>query len=148
VTLASQPPGPPDPGPDFSGVLPPPVRSLIQQHIGGFEELEALLFLYRRRGQPLSAERLAGEIRAQIEELAPALQKLAAAGLLASESGTYAYPAGVSPADPALEWLSSAQESHRLAILRLMTECAILRMRSSAWSAFADSFRFRGRGRG
>ena len=107
-----------------------------------------MLILYRRRGQPLSAERLAGELRAQRDELAPALEKLAAAGLLDASSGAYAYPGGVSPADPALEWLSSAQESHRLAILRLMTECAILRMRSSAWTAFADSFRFRGRPRG
>jgi hypothetical protein len=128
--------------------LPPAVRSLIQQYVSGFEELEALLFLFRRRGQHCSPEALAAELQTRAEDLTAGLEKLAAAGMLASESGAYSYPVGQVPSDSALEWLSSAQESHRLAILRFMTECAIERMRSSAWTAFADAFRFRGRPRG
>jgi hypothetical protein len=128
--------------------LPAPVRALIQQHVGSFEELEALLFLYLRRGEEWSPEALAQELRLKREDLEPALQKLGSAGLLEPKAHAYAYPVRVGPADPAVEWLCSARDSHRLAILRWMTECAIERMRSSVWSTFADSFRFRGRPRG
>jgi hypothetical protein len=144
--LVPEPPIPSEREP--SDELPAEVRALIQKHVGSFEELEVLVFLYARRGEEWTLDALSRETRVGREGLEPALAKLQAAQFVESRQRAYAYPPRPAAAAAAVGWLASARETHRLPILKWMTECAIERMRSSALSAFADAFRFRGRPRG
>jgi hypothetical protein len=138
----------PTPGQDPGEAVPAGVRALLLEHVDGFEKLEALVWLYRRRGQFSNAEQLAQELRVNTASLETALEQLAAARLLEREGSQYASPRSVTPHEASLQWLADAYASDRLSIIQLMTAQAIERIRSSTVRAFSEAFRIRKEPRG
>lgn len=123
--------------------VPAAVRDLIREQVHSYEELEALLFLHARPGEDCPPEAVAAALRVPADVAAAALGELAARGLArAAAAGGGAYRFG--PATPALgaavAALAAAYGEQRLAVIRLMSNNAIERLRTGATRAFADSF--------
>ena len=120
-----------------------PVRTLIAERVHGYEQLEAIVFLHARPTEDTTPEAVAGALRIPVEAAAEALEDLVKRGLAsARESGRRAYR--FDPATPelraAVAALERAYAEQRLAIIKLLSDHAIERLRTGATRAFADSF--------
>ena len=119
------------------------VRTLVAEQLYGYEQLEALLFLHARPGEECLAETVAAALRIPVGTAAGALEDLVTRGLASARgAGRPAYR--FAPSSPelgaAVAALERAYAEQRLAVIRLMSENAIERLRTGATRAFADSF--------
>jgi hypothetical protein len=121
----------------------PAVRALIAERVHGFEQLEALLFLHARPNEECSAEAVAAALRIPDSASVDALEDLVARGLAGARPGpprTYRFDPHTPELRAAVSGLERAYADQRLAVMKLMSEDAIVRLRSGATRAFADSF--------
>jgi hypothetical protein len=119
------------------------VRALVAERVHGYEQLEALLFLRACPTGDCTPESVAAALRIPVESTTAALEDLVKRGLAsARESGPHAYR--FDPATPelraAVAGLERAYAEQRLAVIKLLSDHAIERLRTGATRAFADSF--------
>jgi hypothetical protein len=126
--------------------IPDDVQAFLRDYIGSYEELEVLLLLYRARDQWHHLAAVTAQLRLPgvSAETAETAEALVASRLLAvrgtSGEALYAYV----PADPALEIavtrLAQSYAEAPLAVMKVMTDNAMNRLRVSALQTFADAF--------
>jgi len=125
-------------------MLPTDVQELLRLRIGSYEQLHVLLLLFQGRAE-WSVEALAAHLKVSADSASQALSALAAHGLVARASEPpepkYRYASGRQ--DAAVEALVRAHQEQPLAIIRLLAEQSIERIRADALRAFADAFLFR-----
>jgi hypothetical protein len=123
--------------------IPDDVQAFLRDYIGSYEELEVLLLLYRARDQwhhlaAVTAQLRLPGVSAETAEALVASRLLAVRGT--SGEALYAYV----PADPALEIavtrLAQSYAEAPLAVMKVMTDNAMNRLRVSALQTFADAF--------
>lgn len=129
--------------PDYdTSDLPDGARRLLLGPIDSFEKLELLIAL---RSSGDSAERLdALETRtgAPTTVLERALGELAAAGIVVQQGGGWRLAAAEGDRQ-AIDELVGAWSSNRTAVLNVMTQRSLDRIRASVASTFADAFSLR-----
>jgi predicted ArsR family transcriptional regulator len=129
-------------GPDE---LPEDVRALLQEHIESYEQLELLLLLRRERYEEWTIAGLATRLHVREELIRAALERLKAAGLVATAGATpaaprFAYRPASSGLDAAAGRLDREYEERPIRIIQLMSANAIDRVRTAALHTFADAF--------
>jgi hypothetical protein len=122
--------------------IPDRVRRLLKQHVHSTEALQLLLCLSRQPAQLRSVAALAEECALLEVAAADALAQLAADGVAATneERSHFGYPRMDTQTDEAVRELACVYAADRPAVLRLMNENAIERIRASMALAFADGF--------
>jgi len=129
--------------------LPASVQDLLRERVTSLEQLEAILLLRESSPRRFSVPEIAVAVRMPEALVAPALQSLAAAGVVtaAGEPGSqaYAYREGSEALDRAIAILASAYAESPSLIMGLMSRNAIERVRSGASRAFAEAFIFKNR---
>jgi hypothetical protein len=126
--------------------LPDHVRDLLLGPVDSFEKLEVLLALHGAAGAaPLTLAALAARARLAEDTADAAADGLAGAGVVERPSrDTWRIAAAFVPSvdDLAVAWSNS-----RPLVLKMMTDRALGRIRTSAARVFADAFRLRKGGR-
>lgn len=119
------------------------VRALVAERVHGFEQLEALLFLRARPTEECTSEAVAAALRIPVASATAALEDLVKRGLAsARESAPQAYRFDPATLElrAAVAGLERAYAEQRLAVIKLLSDHAIERLRTGATRAFADSF--------
>ena len=125
---------------------PQQLKQFLFDYVEGHEDLQILIWLHRHAGTAATAPQIAqitGIFPALVSE---ALGRLAALGLLSTESANpvaFRYNPGDPALDDALQSVIALYEEEPLRIIEFMTANAIERVRASAARRFADAFRFR-----
>jgi predicted ArsR family transcriptional regulator len=123
--------------------LPRAVDDLLGNSIRSIEELEILLLLIRSRGARSSKE-LACELALSEAAILTALEDLAQARLVVrceeSSPRQFVFELRRGELGPAIEQLADAYEKNRLDIISLLSQRAILRLRSGVHRMFSGSF--------
>lgn len=118
--------------------LPAIVRGFLDQHIFSASQLEVLLHLHARRGQPVTPAEVSRELRLPAGALGPWLDAFAARGLLGQDSGAYCYD----PQDPgvreAVDAVAEAYGRRRTTVSRYLYARG-----QDPLTRFADAFRLR-----
>jgi hypothetical protein len=117
--------------------LPEEVRWLITTHVASALELEVLLAMRAHDGVTTAAE-LARELRSNEPVAAAALDKFAAAGLLARESEEFEYRPTSPRLAKAADSLADSYARRRVRVIEF-----IYRRPSDGATAFADAFKLR-----
>lgn len=124
--------------------LPEDVRALLQEHIESYEQLELLLLLRRERYEEWTIAGLAARLHVREELIRAALERLKAAGLVATAGATptprFAYRPASSGLDAAAGRLDREYAERPIRIIQLMSANAIDRVRTAALHTFADAF--------
>ena len=122
--------------PDDTRELSERVRGLLLGPIDSFEKLEIVIALHARGDPPWTLE------APPLTSLRRALDELLAAGIVAQQAdGALRIAPGCDHA--ALDELAAAWSTERAAVLALISERALQRIRASAARAFADAFALR-----
>jgi hypothetical protein len=123
--------------------LPDDVRTLLQEHIESYEQLETLLLLRRERYEEWTTEGLAARLRVRAELVEAALAGLKAGGLVEATGAApmrFAYRPASSGLDAAASRLEREYAERPILIIQLMSANAIERLRTAALHTFADAF--------
>jgi hypothetical protein len=123
--------------------IPTEVRALLRNHIVSFEQLQVLLLLHSGSQEPWSVDAISNALHIDSALVAAALDALQAIRLVNREPAHRKSPvryAPDAPLSPAVDALAQSFESHRAAIMSIMSTNAIERVRSGAIRAFSDSF--------
>lgn len=128
-----------------TGSLPVDVQSLLRESIGSYEQLHLLLLLFKERRE-WSTDELAVHVKLSPVLVSAALSALVTHDLVAVASAAgpepnFRYASGVQ--DAAMDELVRAYQEQPTAIMRLLAEGSIERIRADALRAFADAFLFR-----
>jgi len=125
----------------MSATLPPGVRDLLTHRIDSFEKLEVVLALRRAERAMSSIDQLALAIGLLPESVRDAVRELRGVSLVdVSSTGEIQLLPPSSRDHAAVEALAKAYEEDRFAIVKLMGEIAMGRIRSMAAQVFADAF--------
>lgn len=119
------------------------VRTLLFEHIETHEQLAAVLLLRTDRQQAWTNRSLAEELKITESIAEETLRHLVHHGLLVCadpRSLQYKYAPGTPELDERVNHLAKAYQTHWADILKLMSENAIVRVRTSVMGAFADAF--------
>ena len=124
--------------------ISPALRSFLRERIHSYEQLELLLLVRQMPTQAWSLELIGKRLKVPESVALEAASNLHDSGLLEmvfdDRNRVYRYK----PATPELarlaEELAQAFEEERLAVVRLMNENAVERVRTAAMRMFADSF--------
>jgi hypothetical protein len=131
--------------------IPRDVRDLLREHIESHEELEALLFLRKRRDRAYGPAAVASEIGISEQSAADALDRLCARNFLdvrvGESSPVFRYAPRDAAVDDTVGRLARACAEHRVETMRLMSANAIERVRTAAMRTFADAFLLGGKKR-
>lgn len=122
----------------------------MTEFIHSYEQLEILLFLYRRPGEHWSAEDIAQQLKSAPESAAATLEALRARGLLGKQTGpvsTFSYEPATQELAESVTELAEAYAEGPILVIEFMSANAIERVRSSALKTFAEAFRLRGPGK-
>jgi hypothetical protein len=111
-------------------------RGLLLGPIDSFEKLDIVITLHARRDPPWSLE------TPPLASLRRALDELVAAGIVARQADG-ALRIAPECDRTALDELAAAWSTSRAAVLALISERALARIRASAARAFADAFTLR-----
>lgn len=126
--------------PDDPRALSDRVRRLLLGPIDSFEKLEIVIALHARGDGSWELDALESRIGAPSSVLTVALDDLVATGIVARRAGGASHIA--SGCDrTALDELTAAWSTNRVAVLEVMTARAVERIRASAARAFADAFK-------
>jgi hypothetical protein len=124
---------------------PESLRIFLREQVFGFEELRALLCLVAeptRAWSALDVEAATGE---PVELAEAALEELARRGRLVQalpgRPARYRYAASDRDVEALVRQLALAYEEQRLAVIRMMNENALHRVRSTAARQLAEAFR-------
>jgi hypothetical protein len=119
------------------------VRQLLLGAVDSFEKLEVLLAFHGATGAPLSLGEVAARAHLAAEQVDLATAGLAAAGLIERTAPDTWRVRGESASvigELAVAWVTC-----RPAVLKIMTDRALARIRTAAARRFADAFRLRRR---
>jgi hypothetical protein len=135
-----------------AAAIPKEVANLLQDRIVSFEQLLVLLLLHRSEPRRWSTKAMADNLGIP-GGLPEALMALQAADLIKEETdgpeSVYVYAPATIDIAKAVLVLQQSYQSHPAAIMQLMSENAIARVRWAAHRAFSDAFLIRkGKGRG
>jgi hypothetical protein len=123
------------------------LRAFLFAHVESYEQLTALLVLYRA-AEAQTVAFVASELKVDVHEARLVVEKLAASKLVILEGKGGDALCRYSPASQDLalqvQALAVAYEDNQVRLVELMTANAIERMRTNALRAFADGFRWRG----
>lgn len=124
--------------------MTPEIQRLLETTIDSFEKLEIVRSLWRQDAAPWSAERLAERVGTSADHIEASLDELTAAGIVRSmaKGRELAAAKGCAQA-PTIEQLLALYAEDPLAIMRVINEIAVQRIRSMAARTFADSFLMR-----
>ncbi len=115
------------------------IREFIQRYVRSLGHLEALLFLYQRRGLEFSVKAIAGELRTNPDYAKQQLEELATLGVLERCSVVDCYKYDSTPdLNSILDQLSNDFARHRLAIIDLLYSQPIDKIRG-----FSDAFKIK-----
>jgi hypothetical protein len=121
-----------------TNVIPENVRQFIVERIDSIVHMEALLLLFRNRGNKWDAASAANRLYVTEKEAAALLNQLWVQGFVVDLKGTYQYRAG----DPQFEQLvgevADAYAKHLLPVTNLIHTKPSARIRE-----FADAFKLR-----
>lgn len=124
--------------------IPEDVRSFLLEHIESYEQLDVLVLLRRRPDESFSIGAISGSMNVPDAVIERALQDLHASGLIESSLGRggprYRYRSGDAATDAIIDGLAKAYAERPVDIVKLMSEGAIERVRTSAMRAFANAF--------
>jgi hypothetical protein len=124
--------------------LPEDVRTLLNEHIESYEQLEVLLLVRRARYEEWTVAGLAARLHVREELIGAALEGLEAAGLVAATSAApvprFAFRPRSSGLDAAAGRLDREYAERPIRIIQLMSANAIERLRTAALHTFADAF--------
>src|SRR5687767_4175839 len=122
------------------GAITEDVRRFLFEQIENYEELEALLLLYRSRSGVLTREAAATELRIGIDAAVAALEALCQKKL-ARAQGTDSFEYGGEPAvDRLVNDLARAYELRQLDVIKEMNANAMTKIRTTAIRTFANAF--------
>jgi hypothetical protein len=126
--------------------LPEPLRVFSRDHVSSFEQLRALLCLARGEGRAWSPKDAALATGLPVELVKGALEELAQAGPLVvaspgSDGTTYAFAPGSATARALVAELARVYDEEPLALIRMMNDNALERVRSTAARRLAEAFR-------
>ena len=131
--------------PDDPRDLPGGARRLLLGAVDSFEKLEVLLALHAAPA-PLRLGTIAARTGLSAVEVEAAAAALANAALVEHlTDGTWRVPPPGSPERAAVAELAAGWAASRPAVLKIMTQRALERVRAGAARAFADAFRLRQR---
>lgn len=122
------------------------VRELAVEVLDSFEKLELLTCLVRKAA-PMNADDLAAALRIERSELVEPLAALAREQVISAGAKGYEIVDGGSWSRHVRE-LSKLYEDDRIAVVTIMSEAALTRLRRQANRAFADAFVIRARKKG
>jgi hypothetical protein len=122
------------------------VRELAVEILDSFEKLELVTCLSRKRA-PMSPEELASALRIDRAELVEPLAALAREQIIAAGDKGYEIVDGGKWTQHVAE-LTSLYEEDRIAVVTIMSEAALSRLRRQANRAFADAFVIRAKKKG
>lgn len=122
------------------------LREFLRDHVSSFEQLQALLLLAKDARRAWSPEEVAASTGVPLEQMENALDELAQSGhlLAASSQGRtrlYSYAPVGSSTPELVSQLARAYEEQLLAIVRMMSDNALERVRSTAARRLAEAFR-------
>ena len=124
--------------------LPENVRTLLQDCLASYEELNILLFLRRESPQAWSAESIGSRLAVPRSLVVVALAELQGNHLIETGTDPAESRYTFAPATPALRDavgdLSAAYEQHPLEVIKCMSDNAMKRLRLAALRTFADAF--------
>jgi hypothetical protein len=123
--------------------LPDGVRRLLLGPIDSYEKLDLILALRQADAAAQRLDSLETRSGAPATVLTRALDELVAAGVVVQRASEWMFAPGCDR--PAIDLLAEAWSSNRMAVLNVMTQRSIERIRASAASTFADAFTFRRR---
>jgi hypothetical protein len=122
-----------------------PLRVFLREQVFGFEELRALLCLVAEPARAWSSLEVEAATGMPIELAEAALEELARRGRLVRvlPGGTllYRYAATNRSLDDLAKQLARAYDEQRLAVIRMMNDNALHRVRSTAARQLAEAFR-------
>jgi DNA-binding GntR family transcriptional regulator len=121
----------------------------MQQHIEGYQQLEALVAMAAEPGREWTAESLAGQLRTPVPPVAEALEHLRQQGLVEpapdATAGAWRYGPQTAELRTAVAELAQVFADDRLALIELLSVQALDRLRTSALRTFAEAFRLKRR---
>jgi hypothetical protein len=124
--------------------LPSEIEAFVKNQLRTGDAAEALVLLRRRRNETWSSSSVASALHLPPSGVRDALIDLGRQGLLEVSAGRDGSMFQYHPRDPALEKLVDQfvgiYEVNRLAIIKLMSDGAIERVRNSATRTFWDAF--------
>src|SRR5262249_370374 len=118
-------------------VIPDDLRDFILRHIDSITQLEALILLRARADADWDAKRTAARLYAGEQEVAEALARLCADGLLACNEQLYRYHCPTDDLRRMVDRLADAYAHHLIPVTN-MIHAKPRRIRE-----FADAFKFR-----
>lgn len=117
--------------------VPDRIRDFILKHIDSVAQIEALLLVRSNPQERWNVSQIAARLYTSETEVAEALDRLCAAGLLALDNDIYRFE-GISPESAAL-----IQELLALYARHLIPVTNIIHAKPRRIRSFADAFRFR-----
>jgi hypothetical protein len=126
-----------------SAEIAAPVRALIAERLHGYEQLEALLHLHARPTEDCTPATMAAALRIPVDAAAAALEDLVGRGLARTAEGggrSYRFAAATPELEATVAALARAYAEQRLAVIKLLSDNAIERLRTGAARAFVDAF--------
>ena len=118
-------------------IIPDDLRDFILRHIDSITQLEALLLLRAHPDTDWDAKQTAGRLYAGEQEVADALARLCADGLLTCNAELYRYGCASADGGAMVERLAQAYAHHLIPVTN-MIHAKPRRIRE-----FADAFKFR-----
>jgi hypothetical protein len=135
-----------------AAAIPEEVGALLQDRIASFEQLLVLLLLHRSHPKLWPSKAIADQLGIR-DGLLEALRALQAADLVKLETdgsdSLFVFAPATADIANTVSALQQSYQNHPAAIMRLMSENAIARVRGAAHRAFSDAFLIRkGKDRG
>lgn len=120
-------------------VLNPEVEQFITRFVRSIGHLEAILFLYQRRGMEFAIHTIASELRTNAEYAKKQLEELAELGLVKRCSAPDCFVYESTPdLNEILETINNNYSRHRMAIINLLYSQPLDRIRE-----FSDAFKIK-----
>jgi hypothetical protein len=121
------------------------LRLFLWDHVPGYEELQALLFVARAAGQDWTDFEVAESLNVPVEPISSALESLVSTGMVeAVRRGNltaFRYAPKTDNLREAVVELQRAYSEQPLTVMQMMSTNAMERVRTAALRRFADAFR-------
>jgi hypothetical protein len=125
------------------GDLPIGVRKLLYERVHSLEELELLVWLARRPDRSSTLEDAEDQLQLGWSNTLAAADSLRQSGLFVALAGGDGHAHEIVRAEPlrgAVLDLAKVYQTNRFAVIKLVSEAAMARVRGSMEKAFADAF--------
>jgi sugar-specific transcriptional regulator TrmB len=125
------------------------LRGFLRDHVSGFEELEALLFVAREAARDWTDSEVAATLNVPVEPISTALESLLSRGIVEAirrgKLTAYRYAPKTDALRVQVAELQRIYPEQRLAVMQMMSANALERVRTAALQRFADAFRLEAR---